>query len=262
MNQSLPIICALWVGNHLNAIACACLKSFLKHGHRVHLYSYVAIDNVPDGIMVLDGNQIVDASKIIKHEKSGSFALFSDIFRYELLQKRDNIIYVDCDVYCLKPMHIPKHGYLYGFESASHINGAVLALPKDSPLLNSLTNLSRLETFTPEWYSSYDKLRLKIKRLFGYAKNISQMGWGVLGPSAITYYAHQWQVADLAQPISVLYPIHYEETYKLLDANVKMDDIISDVSICLHLYNETLKSVDFAQLPAQSILAKILRGEI
>ncbi|MFC0819813.1 galactosyltransferase Lgt5 [Moraxella marmotae] len=257
-----PIIGALWIGNHLNPIAHACLQSFLKCGHTVHLYTYDEIDNIPAGITVCDGNQIIDHSKIIKHKKSGSFALFSDIFRYELLKKTANIIYVDCDVYCLKPVFIPEHGYLYGYESASYINGAVLALPKDSPLLNILSNLGQSSNFVPEWYSTYNKLRLKIKRLFGYAKDITEMGWGVIGPSAITHYANKLNVANLAQAPEVFYPIHHEQTHKLLDENIKIDDIISDDTLCVHLYNETLRSVDLSKIAQNSILAQMLRGEV
>lgn len=258
----LATISAVWIGEKLNPMAYACLKSFLKHGHTVHLYTYDTINNVPDGITICDGNTIINSTNIIKHKKSGSFALFSDIFRYELLKKTKNTIYVDCDVYCLKNMHIPKHGYLYGFESESYINGAVLCLPADSELLATLSNLAQSNGFVPEWYSTYDKLRLKIKRLFGYARTLSEMGWGVIGPSAITYYAKKLQVANLAQAPKVLYPIHHNDTHQLLDDKINIHDIITDDSICIHLYNETLRNVDISHLPYNCVLAKILRNEI
>ena len=258
----LATISAVWIGEKLNPMAYACLKSFLKHGHTVYLYTYDTIINVPDGVTLRDGNAIIDASNIIKHKKSGSFALFSDIFRYELLKKTQNTIYVDCDVYCLKPMHIPEHGYLYGFESESYINGAVLCLPTDSQLLGILSNLAQSNGFVPEWYSTYDKLRLKIKRLFGYSKTLSEMGWGVIGPSAITYYAKKLQVDHLAQAPKVLYPIHHNETNRLLDDKISIQDIIADESVCIHLYNETLRNVDMDNIPNDCVLAKILRNEI
>lgn len=103
-NNTLPTINALWIGSELNLIASACLKSFLKYGHIVNLYTYGNIVNVPNGVNIIDGSHIIPKEKIVKHQKSGSYALFSDIFRYVLLSKINHGIYVDCDVYCLKPI--------------------------------------------------------------------------------------------------------------------------------------------------------------
>lgn len=103
-NNTLPTINALWIGSELNLIASACLKSFLKYGHIVNLYTYGNIVNVPNGVNIIDGSHIIPKEKIVKHQKTGSYALFSDIFRYVLLSKINQGIYVDCDVYCLKPI--------------------------------------------------------------------------------------------------------------------------------------------------------------
>lgn len=261
--QSLPSINALWIGTELNQMAKSCLQSFLKHGHTVNLYTYGNIANVPSGINICDGNDIIPKDKIIKHKKTGSYALFSDIFRYALIAKIDNGIYVDCDVYCLKPITIPEHGYLLGFEHPDSINGAVLALPKESELLNTLINLSNQACFTPEWYSPYRKFRLKIKRLFGHATHISTMGWGVLGPNAITHYVKKFGITQLVQNLDVLYPIqHHEAKQKLLDENLTIADVISERSVCVHLYNETLKNVDLTTISPKCILAKMLANEI
>lgn len=260
--QDLPSINALWIGEKLNPMSIACLTSFVKHGHQVNLYTYGEISNLPPGINALDGSVILDSSKIIKHQKSGSFALFSDIFRYALLSKIKNGIYVDCDVYCLKPLTIPEHGYLLGYENDSYINGAVLALPTDSDMLNTLIELSNQPYFTPEWYSGYDKMRLKIKRLFGYANTLSTMGWGVIGPSAITHYAKKLNITHLVQPVDVLYPIQHHETHKLMDSKLSIDDVITGNSVCVHLYNETMRHVDLTKIDPNCILAKMLRNEI
>lgn len=264
MNKhTLPTINALWIGSELNLMASACLKSFLKHGHVVNLYTYGDINNIPAGINICDGNEIIPQDKIIKHQKTGSYALFSDIFRYALVSKINNGIYVDCDVYCLKPMTIPEHGYLLGYEHPHSINGAVLALPKESELLNTLIDLSNQECFTPEWYPPFRKFRLKIKRLFGYANHISTMGWGVLGPSAITHYTKKLQLTHFVQDLDVLYPIqHHEAKQKLLDENLTISDVISERSVCVHLYNETLRHIDLKTIPSTCILAKMLANEI
>ncbi|WP_323842735.1 galactosyltransferase Lgt5 [Moraxella sp. Pampa] len=261
-NLSLPTIGALWIGGKLGTMASACLTSFLMRGHQVNLYTYGQLPDVPNGITVCDGNEIIHHSKIIKHEKTQSYALFSDIFRYELLHKKPKTIYVDCDVYCVQPISLPEHGYLFGYERDNLINGAILALPKDSATLQSLRNIIDTPNFTPEWYSPFRKFRLKIKRLFGSHQHISQMAWGVAGPSAITYYTNHHDVDHLAQPLDVLYPIQYDTVLKLLDPALTLDDIITERSVCVHLYNEVLRHQDLSHIDKNCVLAKMLDNQI
>lgn len=163
---NLPIIHALWIGTKLGPISRSCLSSFIMRGHEVHLHSYGEIEDIPYGVTKVDANKVIPEDKIIKHNKTGSYALFSDIFRYELMRKVDGI-YVDCDVYCLHPLTIPEHGYVLGFEDESLINGAVLRIPEDSILLRSLLDAAYSSKFIPPWYSSSRKVKLKIKKFFG-----------------------------------------------------------------------------------------------
>lgn len=259
--MSLPIIHALWIGRRLGKISCCCLTSFLKQGHEVHLHTYEDIDDLPQGITIYDANQIIAKEKIIRHKKTGSYALFSDIFRYELLKRVDGI-YVDCDVYCLKPLLIPQHGYLFGFEDDYKINGAVLALPKNSELLEKLIEIAYDKYFIPGWYSITKQNRLKWQKRFGFARHIIEMPWGVIGPEAITYFAKHFNVDNLSQPIDVFYPIHYNRISQLLDIKLCLEDIITHRTQCVHLYNEKLRNVDFEHLKHTSILYKMLKNEI
>lgn len=259
--NTLPIIHALWIGQRLGEISSACLTSFVKQGHSVYLHTYGDIEDLPDGVIKCDANLIIPSSKIVKHKATGSYALFSDIFRYELLKKADGI-YVDCDVYCLKPLTIPEHGYLFGFEDDSIINGAILALPRNSMLLNKLLDIAYNEYFIPPWYPTKKQTRLKWKKRFGLSKHISDMPWGVIGPEAITYYVKDLNVQDLAQPIDVLYPVYYSRINHLLEPNLDINDITSKRSLCVHLYNEVLKKIDLKAIDENCILSKMLQNKI
>lgn len=262
MNNTLPIISALWIGGQLGQISHACLTSFLMRGHQVNLYTYDDLPDIPEGVTVCDANQIIHHSKIFKHTKKQSYGPFSDIFSYELLRKYDNTIYVDCDIYCLKPMSIPNHGYLFGYENKTMLNVAVMALPKNSELLQALCNIGDNPNFVPEWYSPNRQLRLKIKRFFGKARHIADMSWGVTGPSALTHYAKKFNAIQYAQPIEGLYPLLYNEVDKLFDKNLTIDNIISENSVCVHLYNEVLKYKELNNLEPNCILAQILENKI
>lgn len=260
-NQNLPVIRALWVGKRLGRLSRCCLSSFVRRGHQVCLYTYEQVEDVPEGVEVCDANQIVPADKIIRHKATGSYALFSDIFRYELLKKAGGI-YVDCDVYCLKPFEIPEHGYLLGYEEDRKINGAVLALPADSGVLNALSRIVGDKHFIPSWYSKSRVLRIKWKKRLGLIKDISEMPWGVIGPDAITYFIKQARLESRVQDIDIFYPVHYGCIRHLLNPHLTVQDITTSRTKAVHLYNEMLKDVDLDGLDGSSVLAKMLSNEI
>lgn len=261
MEENLPIIHALWIGNKLGPISVCCLKSFLMRGHEVHLHTYGEIEDLPAGVKCVDANAIVPESKIIKHNKTGSYALFSDLFRYELMKKTDGI-YVDCDVYCLKPVHIPAHGVLLGYESDRSINGAILRIPAESPLLNSLLDAAYNPYYVPAWYSKRRKATLKFKKFIGLGRSIADMPWGVIGPLAISYYVYQLNLTHYIQPIDIFYPVHYQCVSKFINPGLDIEDITSKNTLCVHLYNEMLKGVDLNRLDSHSIMYRMLKNEI
>ena len=261
MSINLPIIHALWIGKTLGAISRSCLQSFVMRGHEVHLHTYAEIEDIPEGITKVDANQIIPANKIIKHNKTGSYALFSDIFRYELMRKVEGI-YVDCDVYCLKPLTIPEHGYVLGFEDDNWINGAVLRIPADSELLKKLLNAAYDPQFVPPWYSSSRQFRLKTKKALGIGTSIADMPWGVIGPKAITYYVKQLGLKNNIQPLDIFYPVHYQCISQLCDPALTIDDITTSRTTCIHLYNEMLKGIKLDELDDRTIMSHLLKCNI
>lgn len=261
MSIDLPVIHALWIGPKLGALSHCCLKSFVMRGHEVYLHTYADIEDIPEGVTKVDANLIMSEDKIIKHNETGSYALFSDIFRYELMRKVEGI-YVDCDVYCLKPLIIPEHGYLLGFEDDNWINGAVLRIPSDSLLLDSLLNAAYDPQFVPPWYSKSRQFRLKTKKAFGIGTSIADMPWGVIGPKAITYYLHKYQEIKYVQPIDIFYPVHYQCISQLCDPNLTVQDITTSRTLAIHLYNEMLRGIDLSTIEPDSTLARLLKNEI
>ncbi|MDQ1209805.1 hypothetical protein QE380_002728 [Acinetobacter baylyi] len=260
-SANLPVIHALWIGKKLGLISRSCLQSFVMRGHKVHLHTYDEIEDIPSGVVRVDANIIIPSKKIIKHNETGSYALFSDIFRYELMRNVEGI-YVDCDVYCLKPLTIPEHGYLLGFEDDNWINGAVLKIPKDSELLSSLLAAAYDPKFIPPWYSSSKQFKLKTKKILGIGTTIADMPWGVIGPKAITYFVREYNKTDVIQPIDIFYPVHYQCISQLCDSNLDINDITTSRTSAIHLYNEMLRGINLENLEPNSTLARMLRNEI
>ena len=94
------IVQSLWIGQMTN-MEIICIKSFLKHQHEFHLYTYEPIENIPDGTIVLDANEIMPSSEVF--QLKDQYLPFSDIWRYKLLYKKGGI-WVDMDMVCVSNM--------------------------------------------------------------------------------------------------------------------------------------------------------------
>lgn len=238
MTAKLPDIHALWIGPRLSKISVACLSSFVTAGHRVILHVYDQPDNVPSSIETRDAGLIIPRSQITTHQRTGSYALFSDMFRYRLLQDGADI-YVDCDVYCIRP--IPHSEYIIGREDDFNLNGAVLALPRNSQILAELCDMATDPHFIAPWLKTKRQRVLRARRVIGFPQHVANMQWGLIGPQALTYYARKFQLEKLASTPDVFYPIDYRRISLLLDPNIKLTDLITKRTLCVHLYNEALK---------------------
>ena len=75
---------------------------FIDAGHHAVLYTYGQVTGVSEGVEIRDANQILSQEGFLVHERTGSPALHSDLFRYRLLEKEDRMIWADTDSYCMK----------------------------------------------------------------------------------------------------------------------------------------------------------------
>ena len=96
------VIQTLWVGDTLSTMERLSLSSFVKNGHDTHLYTYGKINNVPAGVTVKDGREILQEKMIFKYKEHNSFSGFSNYFRYKLITEKGGF-WVDTDMVCLKP---------------------------------------------------------------------------------------------------------------------------------------------------------------
>ena len=93
------IIQCLWVGPRLTRMEIASLRSFLSLGYIVHLYTYETVENVPDGVVIKDGNSIMPENEIFSLKDS--YLPLSDIWRYKLLYMKGGI-WADLDMIAIR----------------------------------------------------------------------------------------------------------------------------------------------------------------
>ena len=210
-------ISALWIGGRLSPYETLSLKSFLDYGHEVDLYTYDSQLDAPEGIVLRDANEVVNARSVFENPNhKGTWAGFSNIFRYELLRSRPTI-WVDTDVVALGPKISSTHGFVFGWESPEYLNGAVLGGPMGSDFTERLVDEA-----------------LQIDR--------HTFQWGDLGPKLVTRVVHELGLESYAQRQHAFYPIGFRDVWMLFDPESREDvEAAVSGSEVLHWWNEALR---------------------
>jgi hypothetical protein len=236
----LPTVASLWIGGSLSYLEQVCLKSFVDFGHRTILYTYDNVTGVPDGVEVIDANTVFPLEQYITHRKSGSPALHSDVFRYYLIANHD-VIWIDADVLCMRSWEFDTQR-VYGWEKKPRlVCGAVLGFPRDSEALNQLLEFCRDEYPVPPWLSSDDQARLHKLHDAGTPEHVTDLPWGVWGPTALTYFLKKTGEIENTMEQVAFYPISFKDRRKLLKRQVDLSGEINDDCYGVHLWNRRLR---------------------
>jgi len=237
-------IAMLWVEGPLSYVEQLCVQSFLDNGHDVTLYHYGPVDRVPEGAETVHGDVVLERDNFIQHGRTGSLALFSDVFRYHLLTKAERpTIWADTDAYCMKPFE-SRTGHYFGWESDHHINGGVLGLPPDSEALAGLLEMTEDEYGTPFWYSDGAKAKLAAQAAAGNPVHCSELPWGVWGPHAVTAYLKKTGEDKYAFAREVLYPIPFEKRRRMGKAGriQSTEAFLTEKTTSIHLYGRRIRT--------------------
>ena len=85
------------------------------------------------------------------------------------------------------------------------------------------------------------------------------MPWGTTGPAALTAIARDHGLIAEAQPQHVFYPIPWTRADWIRDPGMNLDDVATDATVGVHLWNEMIKR--FKSKPGRpgSFLAQLQR---
>ena len=253
---TLPVCNALWVGAALGPIEAACLSSFVEAGHPVDLHVYDEPSGVPAEVNVVDAALTLPRDQLIRHRATGSVSLASNRFRYALMAAGAGL-WIDCDVLCLRS--VADAPCIFGREDERNVNGAVLKLPADHPMLGDLTRAFVEPRWIPPWASRRQRLRYGLRYLVQPGFGIADMSWGSAGPKALTWYLRQHGLAGLASPKEVFYPVGPHETALLTGSDVApLRARLTPQTACIHLWNKSLSQAEPA-VPG-SFLSRIADG--
>lgn len=227
----------LWIGPRLGPLERACIRSILRQGQALTLWSYGPVDGVPCGVDRREAAEILPADRIVRHH-SGSVSLFSNWFRYAL-QRGGHGTWIDLDVYLLRPLELDAPYLLTEFEPG-RINGGVLRMPADSPALAPLIALFEAP-YVPPWLSPRARISAEWRRWRSGRVDLSLLPWGSCGPHALSAVLRRHGLAGLAKPPSLYSPAPWQQAEWIADPAVPIGRWISEDTIAIHLWNERIK---------------------
>jgi len=156
----------LWIDGELSTLERLSIVSYLRNGHPVRLYTYRPPDNVPGGTSVLDAREVLPESALFRTTSAagyGSWAPFSNVFRYKMLYERGGI-WSDADVVCLKPLTFSENmPYFFSTErlhpstpgvgaSRATVNCTVIKAPQGSAVMKDALEKARsIDVNAAEW---------------------------------------------------------------------------------------------------------------
>ncbi|MDX5350537.1 MAG: hypothetical protein LPJ95_07525 [Paracoccaceae bacterium] len=255
-------VAALWIGGKLSFLEELCLKSFVDAGHHTILFTYEGTENVPDGVELRDGAEIMPNPKIIRHSRTGSPAPFADKFRYRMLAQLDRTIWADTDAYCCKPF-VTSTGHFHGYEKEGEVNNGVLGLPKDSETLRALLAFTEDEYAIPEWLPASVRQEYADAKAAGRPVSSGEMSWGIWGPQALSHFLKKTGEIRHSMPQTALYPVPYSKRGLLAQPGADLSEFITPETFSIHFYGRRMRarlSERFGGVPRpRSLIGKLLK---
>ena len=246
----LPIIQSLWIGADFSSVEKLCAQSFLDHGHEFHLYTYDDIGGVPDGAVIKDANEILPKNEIYRNQ-GGSFANFSDWFRYALLNKYGNF-WVDMDVVCIKPFSfeekivfgiLPYRTVSTGVNRVMMNNSVlaigVLAFPQGHFFTEAMERACRNHNENMPWDDATDKKRKRRGRWLKRRKE-GQAFARIGGPDSFTKAVKHFELTEYGKPFMCFYPLDSVGWRSVFDGSFADGVGLYPNTYSIHLKNDRL----------------------
>jgi SAM-dependent methyltransferase len=232
-------IASLWIGGPLSWLEQLCLTSFAHAGHRVTLYSYDPVENLPEGVEAADAVDILPAEPMLRHARTGSPAIHADMFRLHLLRQTGSI-WVDADMLCLRPFDFDTP-HVFGWEKEGLVCNAVLGLPPDSEALNGLLEFFEDQYAIAPWLKPWQQAELRRARDAGTPVHMTEQKWGFTGPASLTWFLQKTGEIRHAKAAAAFYPVSFPDRNKMITGRFDIGSQLADETYGVHLWARRLK---------------------
>lgn len=201
----------LWVGPRLSMMERLSLTSFLQNGHEVDLYTYGDVEEVPAGVRVRDGNEVLPELAIFTYREHQSFSGFANYFRYRLLLTRGGS-WADTDLVALQPLTFDDD-YVFSSEEGrgeQFINAGFIKAPAGCAAMQHAWDVCE-------------------------SKDRTQIRWGETGPALVRNVVETFALHRFVRTHEVFCPIGYRDWESLLAADPPQ---LPPSAVAVHLWNE------------------------
>jgi hypothetical protein len=118
-------------------------------------------------------------------------------------------LWLDADVLLLRTIEIDPAKPYFAWERSRQLGNSVLYLPANDPIVAAFEALIAQDELTPDWLSSWHRLKFLLRRLRG-SHRASDVRLSLFGPAALTALAHRAGKLSHALPKKSFYAVHAE----------------------------------------------------
>jgi hypothetical protein len=209
-----PDVVTFWHGP-LDPLRRLCLRSQVAAGHKVTVYSFEPLAQLPDGVGNAEAEAILPHSfseKLRPAQPDGSWRdwtilQFSDFFRMRLMARGAGL-WLDADVLLLKPIEIDATKPFFAWERPRQLGNSVLYLPAGHPIVVAFEELMEQEELTPDWLALRHRLTFALRQLRGGSNRLSDIRVAIYGPASLTALARRAGELRQALPQKSFYAVH------------------------------------------------------
>ena len=210
------VIQGMWIGSRLSPMEELSVRSFMAHGHEYHLYAYSQVENLPEGTVLRNANEIISSDNIFKYRDYDSYAGFADHFRYKLLLQNGGW-WADLDLICLRRFDFTVD-YVFASEDRApndetreHVNVGAIKSPPGSQLLRYVWDVCQ-------------------------SKDPATLIWGEIGPRLFDEGVRKFGLESYVKRPSVFCPIPWFRWRDVIDPDFPSD--FPEETYAVHMWNE------------------------
>jgi hypothetical protein len=208
-----PEIVTFWHGA-LDPLRRLCLRSQVAAGHKVTVYSFEPLGQLPDGVGNAEAEAILSHNFAERLRPTGADGVwrdwttlqFSDFFRVRLMAENAGL-WLDADMLLLKPVEIDPAKPYFAWERARQLGNSVLYLPPDDPIVAAFAALMQQDELTPDWLALRHRLTFMLHKWRG-SNRLSDLRLAIYGPAALTALARRAGELGFALPKKSFYAVH------------------------------------------------------
>jgi hypothetical protein len=207
-----PDIVTFWQGP-LDALRRCCLRSQVAAGHKVTVYSFEPLAQLPEGVGNAEAEAILPHTFAERLRPSGpdgwsdwTMVQFADFFRMRLMAANAGL-WLDADVLLLKAVEIDPAKPYFAWERSHRLGNSVLYLPPCDSIVTAFISLMQQDELMPDWLALRHRVTFALRKWRGLNR-IADTRVAMYGPAALTALARRADELRHALPKKSFYAVH------------------------------------------------------